>query len=90
MARQFDPVADFGRFNLIIVMDDYIFSELEALAMTNDEKAKLRKMTDYCRKFGYTQVPDPFYGGEDGFELVLDLLEDACHGLYEEIIGNMA
>ena len=34
---------------------------------------------------GYNEVPDPYYGGEDGFILVLDLLEDACEGLYQQL-----
>ena len=41
-------------------------------------------MTDFCRKYTeYKEVPDPYYEGADGFELVLDLLEDAVGGLYE-------
>ena len=43
-------------------------------------------MTVYCRKFsGATSVPDPYYGGTEGFEQVLDLLDDACDGLLNTI-----
>ena len=42
-------------------------------------------MTEFCRNFTNDYVPDPYYGGADGFELVLDLLEDACEGLYETL-----
>ena len=38
-------------------------------------------MTDFSVRFDETEVPDPYYGGADGFEYVLDLLEDACEGL---------
>jgi protein-tyrosine phosphatase len=38
-------------------------------------------MTSYCRQHSATHVPDPYDGGEQGFEHVLDLLEDACRGL---------
>ena len=49
------------------------------------------KMTDFlssARFSGYKEVPDPYYGGSKGFELVLDLLEDACVGLYSELEGQ--
>ena len=45
---------------------------------------KIHKMTDYSKEWRYTEVPDPYYGGDEGFELVLDLLEDACEGLLEK------
>jgi protein-tyrosine phosphatase len=38
-------------------------------------------MTSHCRRFSEAEVPDPYYGGDAGFEHVLDLLEDACRGL---------
>ena len=40
-------------------------------------------MTEYSRNKLYDHVPDPYYSGAEGFELVLDLLEDACAGLLE-------
>lgn len=47
---------------------------------------KVRLMTEYCTKNkGAKTVPDPYYGGADGFEKVLDLLEDACEGLLESM-----
>ena len=45
-------------------------------------------MTDFSRKFDYDEVPDPYYGGSSGFELVLDLLEDSCEGLLQIIESN--
>ena len=55
------------------------------------ERARVVMMTDYLRDEKLTRlaggaVPDPYYGGEKGFEIVLDLLEDACEGLLEEIL----
>ena len=61
--------------------------KLSAAAVTAWEK-KVGLMTSYLRdeKFArYNEVPDPYYGGEQGFELVLDLLEDACEGLLEAV-----
>ena len=46
-------------------------------------------MTDFCQRFSYRDsVPDPYYGGDSGFELVLDLLEDAVEGLLIYLNGE--
>ena len=47
--------------------------------------ALVEPMTSHCRRFSDKEVPDPYYGGEQGFEHVLDLLEDACSGLLETL-----
>ena len=52
----------------------------------NEHSLKISKMTDYCREFSAREVPDPYYGGSQGFERVLDILEDACTGLLDEIV----
>ncbi|CAN0313434.1 unnamed protein product, partial [Hapterophycus canaliculatus] len=53
--------------------------------------AKLRTMTSYCRSSGDVKsVPDPYYGGPQGFETVLDLLDDACQGLREKCLARDA
>jgi len=83
-SRQFKR-ADFDRFDLIIGMDDQNIAGLKQLAMTLEEDAKIHRMTDFCRNIQATHVPDPYYGGDQGFENVIDLLEDACEGLFEEI-----
>jgi protein-tyrosine phosphatase len=70
---------------MIIGMDDQNVSTLKSLARNSDDKAKIYKMTDFSREWSYTEVPDPYYGGEEGFELVLDLLEDACGGMLEKL-----
>lgn len=82
-ARTFYPTADFAEFDLIIGMDDQNIAALKRLAENDEERAKIFKMTDFCPKATpYTVVPDPYYEGAEGFELVLDLLEDAVAGLY--------
>ena len=45
-------------------------------------------MTSHCRVHQVSEVPDPYYGGEQGFEDVLDLLEDACGGLLETLLRS--
>lgn len=74
---------DFETFDLIIGMDDRNIDELKARAMTLEEEKKIVKMTDFCRVKLHDHVPDPYYGGASGFELVLDLLEEACEGLID-------
>jgi protein-tyrosine phosphatase len=81
-ARAFYPSADFAEFDMIIGMDDQNIAGLKRLVETEEELAKIFKMTDFCQKpTRYTVVPDPYYEGAEGFELVLDLLEDAVEGL---------
>jgi len=74
---------DFGKFDLIIAMDDNNLYNLKRLAPDRDSQQKIRLMTDYCRNYSDDNVPDPYYGGPSGFEYVLDLLEDACEGLLD-------
>ena len=73
--------ADFDRFDLIIGMDDQNIRDLQRKAPHGQHRAEIRRMTDFPVRFDETEIPDPYYGGADGFEYVLDLLEDACEGL---------
>ena len=83
ISRKVIPQKDFDRFDMIIGMDDQNIKDLISLARTGDDRKKIFKMTDFCRKSVYDRVPDPYYGGEQGFEIVLDILEDACEGLLD-------
>ena len=76
---------DFEQFDLIIGMDDNNIQDLKRIAPNLESKRKICRMTDFCRIHTANYVPDPYYGGASGFELVLDLLEDACEGLLEEL-----
>ena len=76
---------DFYDFDLIIGMDDRNIDDLKRKAPDLESVAKIHQMTEYSRNKLYDHVPDPYYGGASGFELVLDLLEDACGGLLETI-----
>ena len=76
---------DFSDFDLIVVMDHDNYRAVSHLAPTPKAMYKVVMMADYLRNFpGHSTVPDPYYGGDSGFELVLDLLEDACRQLYSE------
>lgn len=84
ISRQVVP-ADYDEFDFIIGMDDTNIHDLEDGATSYESLHKISKMTDYCTKFENQSVPDPYYGGDAGFELVLDLLEDACEGLLRQL-----
>lgn len=76
--------ADFAAHDLILAMD------WDNLALAQDlcppEHAhKLRRITEFCLRSDSPVVPDPYYGGDAGFEQVLDLVEDACDGLLQHI-----
>ena len=85
ISRKINVDHDFEHFDYIIAMDDKNLSDLMYLARNEKDLAKLSKMTDYARDLSYSAVPDPYYGGDEGFELVLDILEDACQGLLTNI-----
>lgn len=78
-------IQDFDDFDLIIGMDDQNIRGLKSLAKTPVHQAKIKRMTDFCTRHQATEVPDPYYGGDAGFEYVIDLLEDGCEGLYDFI-----
>lgn len=83
--------SDFDDFDIIVAMDDSNYDRLRSEAPTTDAERKIVRMTDYCRLHpGHDCVPDPYYEGAEGFELVLDLLEDACHGLLDTICSGKA
>jgi len=80
-ARQVKP-EDFERFDWILAMDEDNYCDLEVVeSLANNPTAKLAKFCEFCEEHDEEDVPDPYYGGEEGFEIVLDLLEDGCSGL---------
>lgn len=77
--------SDFDNFDLIIAMDDSNYSRLRGLAPTLEDEKKVVRMADFLRIHpGHDCIPDPYYEGAEGFELVLDLLEDAVHTLISQ------
>jgi protein-tyrosine phosphatase len=73
---------DFERFDLLLAMDDSVYESLSRLSPSVEGLQKLERMADYIpAHFGYDYVPDPYYEGADGFELVLDMLEEGCQVL---------
>ena len=76
---------DFYNFDMIVGMDDRNIQDLIDRAPDLESEKKIYRMTDFCHSKMVDYVPDPYYGGAQGFETVLDILEDACEGLLEEI-----
>lgn len=76
--------ADFETFDYIIVMDNDNHMNVRMMC-PKAQQHKIHKMMDFAPSSKYTEVPDPYYGGDQGFELVLDLLENASIGLLQTI-----
>ncbi len=83
--RQID-VNDFYYYDYIIGMDSQNIVDLKELSPTVETDAKIHAMMEWAINKGYYDyVPDPYYEGSQGFELVLNLLDDACHGLFNDL-----
>ncbi len=82
VSRPFNPETDWDYFDIIVAMDHSNYKDLKKMARTPEDLNKLHMMMSFSKGTDYDEVPDPYYGGEEGFELVLDLLEDAGEGLY--------
>jgi protein-tyrosine phosphatase len=76
---------DFENFDYIIAMDNDNYRNILTLDSEEKYKNKIFMMMDFGSKYNEKNVPDPYYGGEQGFEHVLNLLEDACLGLLKHI-----
>ena len=75
---------DFLEFDYVLAMDTSNYQHLQALA-PGEHNAQLKLFLDYAPKLGLKEVPDPYYGGKNGFERVLDLIETASQGLLNDL-----
>ena len=75
---------DFEKADLLLTMDNFNFSELTSLAPSTEFRSKIKPFCSYVSSQD-KEVPDPYYGGASGFEKVLDLLEDGCSSLLDEL-----
>jgi protein-tyrosine phosphatase len=85
-ARQITD-SDFETYDLILAMDWDNLALIQA-ACPDAQQDKVRRLTEFCQRQDSLVVPDPYYGGDQGFEQVLDLVEDACEGLIKHIKGH--
>ena len=74
---------DLDRFDLIVCMDDENFDYVEQLAGGGRHRARIRRFCEFVTDCDAVEVPDPYYGGADGFDEVMDILEDGCSNLLE-------
>lgn len=79
--------SDFARFDLILAMDNSNLQHLRRMRPGN----AAAELDLFLRRYDLAldEVPDPYYGGEEGFEQVLDLIEQACDGLLRELRGRL-
>lgn len=79
---------DLALFDHILVMDDANERDVRAMDRQRQYAHKIRKLTDYCIHAKAKEVPDPYYGCDQGFADVIDLLEDACTGLLHTLTSR--
>ncbi len=89
IARKFNPEKDFAESDYIITMDNKNYSDVIALDVKKRFKNKIFKMSQFSRNIKFDEVPDPYYKGVEGFEEVLDILEDVCKVLLEKIKDDL-
>ena len=83
-ARQFQR-SDFEEFDLILAMDRENYRDILSLDPTGKYRDKVRLMCDFATRHQEREVPDPYYGGPEGFDKVINLLLDACEGLLQHV-----
>ncbi len=86
-ARKFQ-VDDFNNFDLILTMDQENYRDVLRLDRGDKYGDKVKLMCEFCRYFDVKEVPDPYYGGSDGFDYVIEILLDACEGLLDSLINQ--
>lgn len=86
-ARQFQRT-DLENFDLILAMDRENYQDILSLDPSGKYRDKVRLMCEFCTRHNVKEVPDPYYGGPEGFDRVIDLLLDACEGLLDRIVSQ--
>ena len=86
LARKFNPDRDFEEFDYIITMDNENYKDITSLDIEGKYTNKIHKMVKFCKSDEVDEVPDPYYDGKEGFEKVLDILEEGCTELLNKII----
>jgi len=83
-ARKVRP-EDLQRFDLVIAMDRENLEDLEALADANGSRARLHLLREFDPRSAGDDVPDPYYGGPNGFEAVYEMVRRSCDGLLDAV-----
>ncbi|MBJ7332709.1 MAG: low molecular weight phosphotyrosine protein phosphatase [Solirubrobacteraceae bacterium] len=81
---------DFEHYDLILAADTYNLRDLQAIAPTDEDEAKVRLLREFdpMSTPDDLDVPDPYYGGPSGFDDVIDLVEAACRGLLDDVLSG--
>ena len=81
---------DFQKFDYIITMDDSNYKNVMSLKNREpySDNCKVRKIQEFANGFHEKEVPDPYFGGEEGFDYVLDILTDSVSGFLDHIFKN--
>jgi protein-tyrosine phosphatase len=87
-ARQFS-YQDFNDFDLILAMDFSNYKDILSLDYQEKYRNKVKLICEFSRNHSLKEVPDPYYGGNKGFEKVVDLLLDSCQGLLDHIENEL-
>ena len=88
-ARKFNPDIDFKEFNYIVTMDDQNFIDIKNLDKKKEYSSKIYKIADFATNPKVKTVPDPYYGGPEAFDNVIDILKDASANLLNKIKDDL-
>jgi protein-tyrosine phosphatase len=86
---------DLDRFDLLLAADNLVASRLARLARNERDRSKMVLLRSFSPGFDLAtdawggEIPDPWYGGPDGFTLVYDLIEEACQGLLDHLRAEL-
>jgi protein-tyrosine phosphatase len=86
-ARQLTPL-DLREFDYLIAMDTSNRVGIQALDPNGRYAEKVKLMLEYHPSLGFKDVPDPYFGGPEGFDTVYEMLEQACGNLLDEILNE--
>ena len=86
-SRKLKP-SDLQNFDLILAMDKENYEDILYLDREGKYEQKVRMMCEFATQKPDKEVPDPYYGGADGFDYVIDLLYDACAGLLDYVVNS--
>ena len=86
-SRKLTP-SDLRQFDLILAMDRENYQDILYLDREGKYESKVYLMCDFATNKTDKEVPDPYYGGQDGFKDVIDLLFDTCSGLLTHIVNS--
>jgi protein-tyrosine phosphatase len=80
---------DLKHFDLIVTMDEANLTDVRRLDKTGALHSKIRPLVSFCKTHDDLRVPDPYYGGQRGFDHVITLLEDGCAGILEALTAKV-